>query len=220
MTTSSQSEPFDRPEYGVRGFLTRPRAPNDSGLVLTHGAGANCDSPLLRALADAFAETGYTVLRCDLAFRQQRRSGPPRGNGAADRESLRHAVLALREIVRGPVFLGGHSYGGRQASMLAAEDSSITPGLLLLSYPLHPPEKPQQLRTAHFPSLRTPAIFVHGVRDPFATRQELESALALIPAQTKVLTVEAAGHDLGFGRSARTSAALPVTIAATFTDFF
>lgn len=203
----------------VRGFLSRPERPNGNGLVLTHGAGANCDSLLLRAVAGAFATNGYTVLRCDLAFRQQRRFGPPRGNGSDDRESVRNAVLALREIVSGPIFLGGHSYGGRMASMLAAEDPAIAAGLLLLSYPLHPPEKPQQLRTAHFPALRTPAFFVHGARDPFATAQELTSAVRLIAAPTRVFTIENGGHDLGFGRVAKTLPPWPLEVATEFAKF-
>ena len=203
----------------VSGFLTQPEQPNGSGLVLTHGAGANCDSLVLRTVADAFSEIGYTVLRCDLPFRQKHRFGPPRGNGADDREGLRNAVLALREIVSGPIFLGGHSYGGRQASMLAAEDPAICAGLLLLSYPLHPPEKPQQLRTAHFPSLCTPAFFVHGTRDPFASSDELASALKLIAARTQVFTSEKAGHDLGFSRPAKTGLTWPSEVAAAFEAF-
>lgn len=203
----------------VSGFLTRPEQPNGCGLVLTHGAGANCDSLLLRAGADAFALIGYTVLRCDLPFRQKHRFGPPRGNGADDREGLRNAVLAMREMVSGAVFLGGHSYGGRQASMLAAGDPTICAGLLLLSYPLHPPEKPQQLRTAHFGSLRTPVFFVQGVRDPFASRDELASALKLIPVRTQVFNIENAGHDLGFIRKAKAGATWPSEVAAAFAAF-
>ncbi|WP_239461309.1 hypothetical protein [Occallatibacter savannae] len=61
----------------VRGFLHRAKRSNADGLVLTHGAGANCRSPLLTALAEAFCEAGVTVLRCDLPFRQSRPSGPP-----------------------------------------------------------------------------------------------------------------------------------------------
>jgi len=203
----------------VRGFLSRPENPNGNGLVLTHGAGANCDSPLLRAVADAFSESGYTVLRCDLAFRQQRRFGPPRGSGAEDRESLRNAVLAIRGLAAGLVFLGGHSYGGRQASMLTAEDPAIAAGLLLLSYPLHPPEKPLQLRTVHFSALRTAAFFVHGTRDPFGTIPEMQQAIQQISAPARLLTVEAAGHDLGFGRSAKSNSVLPRTIATEFQAF-
>ena len=102
----------------------------------------------------------------------------------------------MRASVDGRVTVGGHSYGGRQASMLAAEQPGLIDALLLLSYPLHPPKKPEQLRTAHFPDLRTPALFVHGARDPFATSEELAAAVAAIPVKTKVLTLDRAGHEL------------------------
>jgi predicted alpha/beta-hydrolase family hydrolase len=109
-------------------------------------------------------------------------------------------VELLRELAPGTIFLGGHSYGGRQASMLAAEQSELAERLLLLSYPLHPPNKPAQLRTAHFPDLRTPAVFVHGTGDPFGSIDELEAALTAIPARTDLLSIEGAGHDLKRGR--------------------
>src|SRR4051794_244695 len=102
-------------EVAVRGFLHRPESASGDGIVLTHGAGANCESPLLVALATALCGTGLTVLRCDLAFRQQRPKGPPpRGSAERDQERLRRAVAAMRrQTVPGKVFLGGHSYGGR-----------------------------------------------------------------------------------------------------------
>lgn len=187
----------DRPP--VRGFLHRPDGDASAALVLAHGAGSNCSAPLLVAVAEAFSCGGIAVLRCDLPFRQVRPHGPPFGNGAKDRAGLRRAVEALREIVPGRIFLGGHSYGGRQGSMLAAEDAALTDGLLLLSYPLHPPDKPEQLRTAHLPKLRTPALFVHGGRDPFGSLDEMQSARHLIPTPTELLTVESAGHDLHHG---------------------
>ena len=84
-------------EPAVRGFLHEPAQPNDDALVLTHGAGANCQSKLLIALADAFADAGYLVLRCDLPFRQSRPHGPPfPAMAARDREGLRRAVDVLR----------------------------------------------------------------------------------------------------------------------------
>ena len=92
--------------------------------------------------------------------------------------------------------LGGHSYGGRQSAMLAASRPEIADRLLLLSYPLHPPKDPANQRTAFFPDLRIPALFVHGTRDPFASLEELRDAMALIPARTDLLPVEGAGHDL------------------------
>jgi predicted alpha/beta-hydrolase family hydrolase len=181
----------------VRGFLHEPEHPNGNGLVITHGAGSNSDTTLLRAVAEAFAAAGVLTLRCDLPFRQQRPKGPPfPAQAERDREGLRRAVEALREVVGSRVFLGGHSYGGRQATMLAAEEPGVADALLLLSYPLHPPRKPQQLRTGHFGSIQTPALFIHGTRDTFGTVDEMRAALALIPARTDLLEIEGAGHSL------------------------
>jgi uncharacterized protein len=204
-------------EPAVRGFLHEPEQANGDGLVLTHGAGANCQSKLLIALADAFAGVGCLVLRCDLPFRQSRPHGPPfPAMAARDREGLRRAVDMLRSRTPGRIFLGGHSYGGRQGSMLAAEQPQLAAGLLLLSYPLHPPRKPAQLRTAHFSQLKTPSLFVHGGRDPFGSHDEMKAALALIPAQTMLLEIEGAGHEL-LGK--KTEENLPTRIVHAFEEF-
>ena len=188
-------EPFEA--KGVRGVLHRPGAAKGSALALTHGAGSNCHAPLLVRLARAFEQAGYVVLRFDLPFRQQRPKGPPFPAAAArDREGIAFAVEALRAEGNGRVFLGGHSYGGRQSAMLAAERPEIADALLLLSYPLHPPKKPEQKRTSFFPEWRIPALFVHGTRDAFGTLEELREAMALIPARTELLPIDGAGHDL------------------------
>ena len=101
--------------------------PTATGLVLTHGAGSNCQAPLLIALAETFADAGFIVLRCDLPYRQDRPYGPPGpGDGKRDRAGLKNAVAALKNLASGHVFLGGHSYGGRQASMLCAETAEKT----------------------------------------------------------------------------------------------
>ena len=181
----------------VRGYFYPSDAPGANCLILTHGAGANCEAPLLMALADAFSSQNWMVLRCDLPFRQLRPHGPPPpGSAERDQAGLRAAVTAMRRMSAGGVVLGGHSYGGRQASMLAAVEPGLVESLLLLSYPLHPPKKPAELRTKHFPSLQTPALFVHGVRDGFGTIPELQSALSLIPARTDLLPIASAGHEL------------------------
>jgi len=181
----------------VREELHQPRAPSGDGLVLTHGAGGNARAPLLVALGEAFAARGLTVLRYDLPFRQASRTAPPRPAGAArDREGLHAMVTAMRSRVAGRVFLGGQSYGGRQASMLAAGEAGFVDGLLLLSYPLHPPGRPAQLRTAHLPKLAAPALFAHGSRDPFGSLEEIEAARALIPSRTALIAIPGAGHDL------------------------
>ncbi|HET8824728.1 MAG TPA: alpha/beta family hydrolase [Terriglobales bacterium] len=233
----------------VRGFLHRPDSPSGDGMVLTHGAGGNAKMGLLVALAEAFAGAGFTVLRCDLPFRQVRPFGPPRPNEAArDRAGLANAVNAMRKIVSGRVFLGGQSYGGRQASLLLADDDKTfttegtelhrgtategskaaksyplpgipVNGLLLLSYPLHPPAHPEKPRTQHLPNLRAPTLFVQGTKDPFGTIEEIESARKLIPAKTDLLPVEGAGHDLGFAGKKRREE-LPGSVLAKFREFF
>lgn len=188
-------------------------------MVLTHGAGSNAQAPLLIALAETFSAAGSTVLRCDLPYRQTRSWGPPGpGDATRDRAGLKNAVTALKATIPGPVYLGGISYGGRQSSMLCAEEPDLVAGLLLLSYPLHPPRKPEQQRTQHLPSLRTPTLFVHGTRDPFGSIAELEQALKIIPAKTKLVAVEGAGHDLGFKGKMKKDE-LPRLVFLEFTKF-
>jgi len=182
---------------GVRGVLHRPAQTPAGAFVLTHGAGSNCNAPLLVRLSRAFAGAGYLVLRYDLPFRVQRPKGPPFPAAAArDREGVAQAVEAIRALAAGPIYAGGHSYGGRQTAMAAAERPGLADGLLLLSYPLHPPGKPGQLRTSFFPDLQAPTLFVHGTADPFGSPEELQAALPAIPARTQVLLVEGGGHDL------------------------
>jgi uncharacterized protein len=227
----------------IRGFLHSPDTPTGDVLILTHGAGGNAQAPLLRALADAFSNAGNMVLRCNLPYRQVRPFGPPGpGDAARDRAGLKNAVAAMKQGAaikqgapllasvarsgdfpepghKGRIFLGGHSYGGRQSSMLCAEEPDLVSGLLLLSYPLHPPRKPEQQRTQHLPDLRTPTLFVQGTRDPFASIAELQQALKMIPAKTKLLPIEGAGHDLGFkGKAPRQE--LPQAILNEFQQLF
>jgi uncharacterized protein len=227
----------------VHGFLHTPEAPNGKALVLTHGAGSNAQAPLLVSLAETFSAAGFTVLRCDLPYRQTRSFGPPGpGDAARDRTGLKNAVIALKKINLGApslsrslrqggdfdpkqskeygnVYLSGHSYGGRQSSMLCAEEPDLIAGLLLLSYPLHPPRKPEQQRTQHLPNLRTPALFIHGTRDPFGSIAEMEQALKMIHARTKLVPVEGAGHDLGFKGKAKKED-LTKQILSEFEQFF
>lgn len=206
----------------VRGFLHRPSGESLGGIVLTHGAGGNAKGALLVALATTFAEDGFTVLRCDLPFRQAKPSGPPSpSNAARDQMGLRCAANVLREVAPGRIFLGGQSYGGRQATLLAAADESVCNGLLLLSYPLHPPGKPERLRTDHFPKLRNPALFVQGTSDPFGAVAEMESALKLIAASHEHMVIEGAGHDLGWSRRVRPEfLELPAKVLGACRQFF
>lgn len=203
----------------VQGFLHPPESPTGDALVITHGAGGNAQMTMLVALAETFSKAGFTVLRCNLPFRQKRKFGPPRpGDPANDREGLKNAVLAMKKICSGKIFLGGQSYGGRQASMLLAEEK-LADSLLLLSYPLHPPGKPDQLRTEHLPNLHVPTLFIEGTRDPFGTIEEINAARKLIPAKTELLIIEGAGHDLGFKTKSKAND-FPEKVLAKFQEFF
>lgn len=189
-------------ERGVRGFLHVSTDDPVALLALTHGAGGDCTAKLLLDVAETWSSRGVAVLRFDLAFRQAKPSGPPHPSKAeGDRESIRAAVDILRDKVATlpssiPLLVGGHSYGGRQASMAVAGDAELASGLVLLSYPLHPPAKPERSRTAHLPDVTVPTLFVSGTKDPFGTESELRDAVDLISADTDFVAVSGAGHDL------------------------
>jgi hypothetical protein len=100
--------------------------------------------------------------------------------------------------------------------MLVAAEPGLVDAMLLLSYPLHPPKKPTQSRTVHFPTIKTPALFVHGTRDGFGSIDEMKVALKLIPARTQLLPVESAGHEIV---NARNRSALPRMVASSFIAF-
>jgi predicted alpha/beta-hydrolase family hydrolase len=194
---------------GVRGWVHRPQGNPVAAVALTHGAGSNCEAPLTVALARALAGAGYAVLRYDLPFRQARPKGPPSGSGERDRQGIRAAAAALRAETPGvPLYLAGQSYGGRQSSMVAAEDGAAADGLLLLSYPLHAPGRPEKRRLEHFPSIHVPVLFIHGTRDAFGAIEEIEEARALIPARTALRAVPGAPHGL------------PATTAAEIAEWF
>jgi len=201
----------------VQGMLHRGAGSPGDFLVLTHGASGNMNAALLVALADELASAGVSVLRCDLPYRQRRPHGPPSpATAKEDQAGLRRAVSLMKDRFTGRAFLGGSSYGGRQASLLVASDPALVEGLLLLSYPLHPPGKPAQLRTAHFPELRTSTLFISGTKDSFGTIEELKTAMELIPTRTELVPIEGAAH--GLSKSGATSGIARV-VKEKFLDF-
>jgi uncharacterized protein len=192
---AQSGEPFEID--GLSAAVHRPENPTGDAIILAHGAGSNFNAPILILTARALAGAGFLAIRYNLPFRQLRPTGPPNpAHAARDREGIRQVAQAARTLGARRIFAGGHSYGARQTTMLAAEDAELFSALLLLSYPLHPPAKPGQLRTQHFPTLRTPALFVHGTKDSFGTVEEMTEALKLIPAATELVTIAGAGHDL------------------------
>lgn len=192
-----------------------PEGDTRATLILAHGAGGNRDQAMLRLLGEELAGRGVRTVRIDLPFRRNRPKGPPSPSGqAADRAAFAETARLLD--VQGPVLWGGHSYGGRMASMAVAEgpgpDAQGPDGLVLLSYPLHPPGRPEKARTAHLPDITVPTVLVHGRRDPFASPEELAEAAELITGPTTIVDV-AAAHDLAPAKSGAPAKAADAVIA-------
>lgn len=163
-------------------------------LVLAHGAGAAMDSRGMTDVTSRLTARGIRVVRFEFGYMAARRDGvrrpPPRAETLVDEY---RAVLA--EVGGRPV-IGGRSMGGRVASMIADEqrDAGAVSGLACLSYPWHPPEKPQQPRTAHLLGLRTPTLVVQGTRDPFGSPDEV--AGYGLPPTIELLWLPDGDHDL------------------------
>ena len=180
----------------IAGIAHQPDGDPIGTVVLTHGAGGSRESPLLKKICDEWSSRGWLAVRYNLPYRRRRPKGPPSGSAAGDRAGIVEAVTTVRRLVDGPVIAGGHSYGGRQTSMAVADGLAVDV-LSLFSYPLHPPGKPDQLRTEHLPRICAPTVFTHGTADPFGTLAELRAAATLIPAPVDIVEVTGARHDLG-----------------------
>ncbi|OBK70698.1 alpha/beta family hydrolase [Mycobacterium sp. 1274761.0] len=181
----------------IAGVAHEPATTPKGAAVLTHGAGGSRESALLKKICDEWARRGWLAVRYNLPYRRRRPKGPPSGSAATDQAGVVDAIEAVRAMVKGPVIAGGHSYGGRMTSMVVADGTTRVDALTLFSYPLHPPGKPERLRTEHLPRIETPTVFTHGTSDPFGSLDELRAAAALIPAPTEVVEITGARHDLG-----------------------
>jgi predicted alpha/beta-hydrolase family hydrolase len=180
----------------IAGVAHEPEGKPVGAVVLTHGAGGNRDSPLIIATCDEWARRGWLAIRYNLPYRRRRPKGPPSNSAASDQQGIVEAIELARTITGGPVIAGGHSYGGRMTSMVAADGADLAV-LTLFSYPLHPPGKPERARTEHLPQITVPTVFTHGTSDPFGTIDELRPAAALVSAPTEIVEITGARHDLG-----------------------
>lgn len=171
------------------------RPPAGGGLLLAPGAGADRNQATLVALDGAVTAAGWTVARMDFPYRQAGRRAPDRppvliGAVREEAAALKGRIGAQRRLV-----LGGRSMGGRMCSMAVAEGLDAA-GLVLISYPLHPPGRPDRLRTEHLPQLKVPCLFVSGTRDNFGAPAELEAATAAIPGPVTHVWVEGKDHGM------------------------
>lgn len=163
-------------------------------LLLAPGAGSGRDHPTLVAIEAAVSP--LPTARIDFPYRRQGRRAPDRAPILVACVVAEATALAERAgVASAAVVLGGRSMGGRMCSMAVAEGLP-SGGLVLLSYPLHPPGRPDKLRVAHFPAIDVPCLFVSGTRDPFGTPAELEAATAAIPAPVTHVWIDGAGHEV------------------------
>lgn len=172
------------------------RAGAVAGLILAPGASAGRDQPALVAIDEAVSAAGVRVERIDFPYRLAGRRAPDRPPVllATVVEAAAGCARAWH-LAPGRIALGGRSMGGRMCSMAVAEGLGAA-ALVLVSYPLHPPGKPERLRTEHFAALDVPCLFVSGTRDAFGSPRELEAATAAIPGPVTHSWVDGGGHGL------------------------
>lgn len=177
--------------------------PEDAGtaLLLAHGAGAGMESRFMVEIAALLSERGVRTLRFEFAYMAARREGgkrkpPPRAETLAG--EYKAAVVAARKLMpQVPMAIGGKSMGGRVASYIADElhSAGIVQALVCIGYPFHPPNKPDQLRTAHLEALRCPTLVVQGERDPFGSKEDI-AGYSLAPS-IALHWASDGDHDLG-----------------------
>jgi len=171
----------------------------DSGakalLVLAHGAGAGQQHPFMVSMARLLSAKGISVVTFDFPYMRERRKIPDRA--PVLEEAFRQVIAAAREWApRLPLFIGGKSMGGRMATHLAAQPLDALDGVVVFGYPLHPPGKPDQPRTAHLPSIAAPILIVQGERDTFGTPDELRPVMKTMPAPVTLHVVAKGDHSL------------------------
>jgi hypothetical protein len=163
-------------------------------LLLTPGAGSDREHSTLRGIEAALAP--LPTARIDFPYRREGRKAPdrtPKLLACVVEEA--EALVERAGVPASSLALGGRSMGGRMCS-LAVADGLPAAALVLLSYPLHPPGKPESLRVDHFPRLHLPCLFVSGTRDPFGSPAEMEAHTASIPGPVTHVWIEGAGHDV------------------------
>lgn len=171
-----------------------------SGVLLAHGSGGNRDHRLFLALQDALGAVDIPVRRFDFPYRKKagtKRRPPDRQPVLIEAIHAEvEAWAAEADLDPSRLVLGGRSMGGRMGSIAHAEGLGAA-GLLLLSYPLHPPGKPDKARVDHFASIRAPCLFIAGEKDPFGSPEEFTRELEAIPAPVTTcwLAPPGAGHD-------------------------
>lgn len=183
-----------------------------AALALAHGAGAGKDHPFLVGFADALTAAGVATLRFAFPYAEAGRRMP--GPAAHATATWAVALPALAAAAPGvPLIAAGKSYGGRMASMAAAEGLIAPHGLVYLGYPLHPPGEPDKARVAHLPAIAVPQLFVAGTRDPFLQPLAQFTDAVADCVDAEVEWVPDGGHSFDVAGTRRTPAEVGAHLA-------
>lgn len=179
---------IETPHGDARLVSDRSRHPVAT-LLLSHGAGAGIDTPDLEGLARSLPGQGVTVHRLEQPWRVAGR------RVATAPSTLDDALRATADVIRPrtPLVLGGRSAGARSAARSARTLGAS--GVLALSFPLHPPGRPERTRVDELRGVRVPLLVVQGERDPMGRPEEF-------PPGTEMAVVPGADHSLRVPRSA------------------
>ena len=177
--------------------MTRGASPTIAGVVLFPGAGSSSSHASLVSLEEALSP--LPVARIDFPYRRAGKSFPDKTPVLL--ECVRSEVRAFAEqlgVQTSQLLIGGRSMGGRMCSMAVADETDPldVAALVLMSYPLHPPKKPENLRTEHLPRINVPTLCISGTKDNFGSPEELESAFSVVPAAVQWHWVHNGRHEL------------------------
>jgi uncharacterized protein len=207
------------PEIGTVAALFRPVVDARAVLVLAHGAGAGMEHSTLGALADAVGRRAVATLRFNFPFKEQHKPRVDSRDVAA--LAIARAAAHARELAPGvPLFLGGHSFGGRMASHAVLEQTiPDVRGLVFCAFPLHPADRPGTSRAAHLPQITLPMLFLSGTRDALATPELLERTVAGL-GRAQLHWLDTADHSYKvLKRSRKTEQPVLEEIADAIADF-
>ncbi|WP_406249546.1 alpha/beta family hydrolase [Microbacterium sp. M] len=201
----------------VPASLSSPTGETDRGtVVIAHGAGAGMDHPFLVGFAAVLNEDGFTTVRFDFPYRVQGRRMP---GSAAHAIATWNAVMAeVRARTDGPIWAAGKSYGGRMASMAAAEGMDVA-GLIYLGYPLHAPGKPEKPRAEHLPAVAAPQLFIEGSLDPFIQPLSQFEEVVATCRDAHIAWIDGGGHSFEVKGNKRTADVIGASLAPLVTAF-
>ena len=176
---------------------------NGMTIILGHGAGANQLSGFMRLFATGLAERGVDVVTFNFLYTEQGRKIPdaaPRLEGCY--RAVIDAALKHKKLKGNRLVIGGKSMGGRIASQVAAQNDENIAGLVFLGYPLHPPGRPDKMRSEHLPKIKAPMLFMQGSRDAFGTKDEIAATIKKLKLPAELYAVEGGDHSLKVPKSA------------------